>query len=104
MEQQNQSYLATEKIGGLMRKYAVPCVISLLVLAVIYLVFVDSLIAMFGQAMNPIIRADGSPRFAMASTLAGAVLNMILDPDFLTFLVSIVVIILAYRELKQTEK
>ena len=25
---------------------------------------------MFGQAMNPIIRSDGSPRFAMASTLA----------------------------------
>lgn len=27
---------------------------------------------MFGQAMNPIIRADGNPRFAMISTLAGA--------------------------------
>ena len=27
---------------------------------------------MFGQAMNPIIRADGNPRFAMLSTLAGA--------------------------------
>lgn len=38
---------------------------------------------MFGQAMNPVIRADGSPRFAMASTLAGAVLNMILDPIFI---------------------
>ena len=35
---------------------------------------------MFGQAMNPVIRADGSPKFAMISTLAGAVLNMILDP------------------------
>lgn len=38
---------------------------------------------MFGQAMNPIIRADGSPRFAMASTVIGAVLNMILDPIFI---------------------
>ena len=38
---------------------------------------------MFGQAMNPIIRADGSPRFAMASTLAGAVINIILDPVFI---------------------
>ena len=38
---------------------------------------------MFGQAMNPIIRADGSPRFAMLSTLAGAVLNIILDPIFI---------------------
>ncbi len=38
---------------------------------------------MFGQAMNPVIRADGSPRFAMLSTLAGAVVNIILDPVFL---------------------
>lgn len=38
---------------------------------------------MFGQAMNPIIRSDGSPRFAMVSTLAGAVTNMILDPIFI---------------------
>ena len=37
---------------------------------------------MFGQAMNPIIRSDGSPKFAMASTLAGAVVNIILDPVF----------------------
>lgn len=38
---------------------------------------------MFGQAMNPIIRSDGSPHFAMISTLCGAVLNMILDPIFI---------------------
>jgi len=38
---------------------------------------------MFGQALNPIIRADGSPRFAMVSTLAGAVTNIILDPIFI---------------------
>ena len=38
---------------------------------------------MFGQAMNPVIRADGSPKFAMISTLAGAVINMILDPIFI---------------------
>lgn len=38
---------------------------------------------MFGQSMNPVIRADGSPRFAMASTLAGAVANIILDPVFI---------------------
>ena len=30
--------------------------------------------------MNPIIRSDGSPRFAMASTLVGAVFNIIFDP------------------------
>ena len=35
---------------------------------------------MFGQAMNPIIRSDGSPKFAMAATLAGAATNLMLDP------------------------
>ena len=82
-----------------------------LVLAAIYLVFADGIIAMFGgtvneetfrhaqeyffyitlgipfymfgQAMNPIIRADGNPKFAMISTLAGAVINIILDPVFI---------------------
>ena len=38
---------------------------------------------MFGQAMNPIIRADGNPKFAMISTLSGAVINIILDPIFI---------------------
>ena len=38
---------------------------------------------MFGQAMNPIIRSDGSPRFAMAATVSGAVVNIILDPLFI---------------------
>ena len=35
---------------------------------------------MFGQAMNPIIRSDGSPNFAMATLLSGAVINIIFDP------------------------
>ena len=38
---------------------------------------------MFSQAMNPVIRADGSPKFAMISTLAGALINIILDPVFI---------------------
>ena len=38
---------------------------------------------MFGQAMNPVIRSDGSPKFAMAATLAGALANIILDPVFI---------------------
>ncbi len=85
--------------------------VSSIVLTVIYLVFADGIIAMFGgtvntetfrhskeyffyislgipfymfgQAMNPVIRADGNPKFAMASTLAGAVINIILDPVFI---------------------
>ncbi len=189
--EQNQSYLATEKVGKLMGKYAVPCIISLLVgalynivdqifianatylgsygnaantvvfpltvialgiavmigdgccafvsislgekktenatrsvgnsvllciissviLTAIYLIFAEPILTAFGgrvnaetfelskeyffwialgipfymlgQTMNPIIRADGSPKFAMVSTLAGAIINIILDPIFI---------------------
>lgn len=35
---------------------------------------------MFGGAFACVIRADGSPGFAMLSTLAGCVVNVILDP------------------------
>lgn len=35
---------------------------------------------MFGQALNPIIRSDGSPRFAMLTLLMGAAFNIIFDP------------------------
>ncbi len=37
----------------------------------------------FGQAMNAVIRADGSPKFAMVSQVSGAILNIILDPIFI---------------------
>lgn len=37
----------------------------------------------FGQAMNPIIRSDGSPKFAMLAILTGAITNIILDPIFI---------------------
>ena len=191
MESQNQSYLASEGLGTLMLKYAVPCIISLLVgalynivdqifianadylgsygnaantvifpltvialaiavmigdgccafvsismgggndddasrsvggavvfsifsslvLTAVYLLFSEQIIAAFGgtvnketlecsreyffwitvgipfysfgQAMNPVIRADGSPKYAMISTLAGAVTNIVLDPIFI---------------------
>lgn len=38
---------------------------------------------MIGQGLNGAIRADGSPKFAMACTLAGAIANLILDPVFI---------------------
>lgn len=90
---------------------AILMIVSSLILSAIYLIFSDQIIAMFGgtvnaetfkhskeyffyitlgipfymfgQAMNPIIRADGNPKFAMVSTLAGAVINIILDPIFI---------------------
>ncbi len=191
MEQKSNAFLETESVGALMRRYAIPCITSLLVgalynivdqifianasylgsygnaantvvfpltvvalaiavmigdgccafvsislgkgevgeakksvgnavvlavacsvlLTALYLIFTDSIITMFGgtvneetfhysqeyffcislgipfymfgQAMNPVIRADGDPKFAMISTLAGAVFNIILDPIFI---------------------
>jgi putative MATE family efflux protein len=87
------------------------CILCSLVLMTIYLVFMEPILTlfggkvneetyacakeyffwislgvpfyMFGQAMNPIIRSDGSPKFAMAATLAGAATNLVLDPIFI---------------------
>ena len=36
--------------------------------------------AMMGMILNTIIRADGSPRYAMTTMIAGAIVNTILDP------------------------
>ncbi len=191
MEHRDNSFLETEKIGTLMRKYAVPCIISLLVaalynivdqifianasylgsygnaansavfpltmvalalavmvgdgccafvsiclggkrmkdanrsvgsaitlciaisivLTIIYLVFQEPILTffgghvneqtfvlgkeyffwitvgvpfyMFGQCLNPIIRSDGSPKFAMVATVGGAMINLVLDPLFI---------------------
>ena len=38
---------------------------------------------MIGTTLNSIIRADGSPKYSMISMVAGAVLNIILDPIFI---------------------
>ena len=38
---------------------------------------------MIGTILNSVIRADGSPRYSMVSMVAGAVLNIILDPIFI---------------------
>ena len=87
------------------------CVVLSLILTAVYLIFQDGILTffggrvneetfryskeyffyitlgvpfyMFGQAMNPVIRSDGSPKFAMASGLAGAAVNIILDPVFI---------------------
>lgn len=86
-------------------------IFSSIVLTAVYLIFADGIISvfggtvneetfhhsqeyffyitlgipfyMFGQAMNPVIRADGNPAFAMISTLSGAIINIILDPVFI---------------------
>lgn len=191
MKEKNQSYLLTENVGKLMLKYAIPCIISLLVgalynivdqiyianadylgsvgnaantvvapltvialgfavmvgdgccafvsqalgagktdeagksvgnailltiigsiiITAVYLIFADPILTafggkvsdetfelskeyffwislgipfyVFGQAVNPIIRSDGSPKIAMLVILLGAVTNIILDPIFI---------------------
>ena len=103
----NEAHTAKKSVGN----SVVMTIVSSLILTILYLVFADQIIAMFGgtvnaetfhyskeyffyislgipfymfgQAMNPIIRADGNPKFAMVSTLAGAVINIILDPIFI---------------------
>lgn len=103
----NHSEDARKSVGNAV----VMAVVSGVLLCAVYLLFQDGIIAMFGgtvnaetfrhskeyffyitlgipfyifgQAMNPVIRADGNPKFAMISTLAGAVLNIILDPIFI---------------------
>ncbi len=40
-------------------------------------------IYMLGNSMNAVIRADGSPKFSMAATAIGAIINIILDPIFI---------------------
>lgn len=47
----------------------------------IILIFIP--VYMVANGMNAIIRADGSPGFSMASTLVGAITNIILDPIFI---------------------
>ena len=37
----------------------------------------------FGAGASMFVRADGSPKYVMTSTLAGAILNVILDPVFI---------------------
>ena len=38
---------------------------------------------MFSMGFNSVLRADGSPVYAMLTTLSGAILNTILDPLFI---------------------
>ena len=60
MEQKNQSYLATESVGKLMAKYAIPCIISLLVGALynivdqIFIANADYL-GSYGNAANTVV-------------------------------------------------
>lgn len=45
-----------------------------------YIITIGIPFMMIGITLNSIIRADGSPKYAMISMLAGAILNIILDP------------------------
>ena len=100
-----------KKAGGSIGSSVIATIGSSIVIMVLYLIFMEPILTlfggkvneetyalakeyffwitvgipfyMFGQAMNPIIRSDGSPKFAMVSTVAGAIANIILDPIFI---------------------
>ncbi len=48
-----------------------------------YIIAIGLPFVMIGTTLNSIIRADGSPKYAMTSMVSGAVLNIILDPIFI---------------------
>lgn len=48
-----------------------------------YIIAIGLPFSMVGTTINSVIRADGSPKYAMITMLAGAVLNVILDPIFI---------------------
>ena len=104
---QNEVTKAKRSVGNAV----VMCLVSSILLTALYLIFADAILAMFGgtvnaetyhhsqeyffyitlgipfymfgQAMNPVIRSDGSPKFAMIATVSGAITNIILDPIFI---------------------
>lgn len=135
---ESKSPFATEQVGRLITKFAIPCVISLLVnslynivdqifigwgvgnavtmvvivsivLAAVFLIFINPILNLFGAtdvlrpyaldysyiigaglpfmmipaALNSIICADSSPKYAMFSMILGAVINTIFDPIFI---------------------
>ena len=45
-----------------------------------YIIAIGIPFVMIGTTLNSIIRADGSPKYAMTSMIIGAILNMLLDP------------------------
>ncbi len=48
-----------------------------------YIICIGLPFSMIGTTLNSIIRADGSPKYAMISMVLGAILNIILDPIFI---------------------
>lgn len=48
-----------------------------------YIIVIGLPFVMISSALNSVIRADGSPQFAMISMILGAVINTILDPVFI---------------------
>lgn len=83
MNQKSNAFLETEKIGKLMRKYAVPCVISLLVAALynivdqIFIANADYLGA-YGNAANTVVFPMTVVALAVA-TVIGQILTAVLS-------------------------
>lgn len=48
-----------------------------------YIIVLGLPFSIIGTVLNGLIRADGSPKYAMTSMVSGAILNIILDPIFI---------------------
>ena len=87
MEARSNQYLGTEPLGKLMRQYALPCIISLLVGALYNIVdqiFIAnaSYLGSYGNAANTVVFPLTVVALAIA-VMAGALVNIILDPIFI---------------------
>ena len=101
MENQAQNFLATERIGKLMRKYAVPCIISLLVGALYNIV--DQIFIANATIVREIVFGVG---FALLLPLffgLDGVLYSMPVSDVLTAIVSAVIIAKTYRQLNTAQ-
>lgn len=103
--EQNNSYLSSEKTGKLMLKYSLPCIISLLVGALynivdqIFIANADYL-GSYGNAANTVVFPLTVIALAIAVMIGDGVLYSMPAADILTVFFSLAVIIRTYKSLQ----
>ncbi len=102
---QESSMLSTEKIGALMRKYAIPCIILLLVGALynsVDQIFIAnaSYLGSYGNAANTVVYPLTVIALVIFFGLDGVLMSMPVS-DVLTAVLSAIIIAATYRELSR---
>ena len=112
MEENANQFLGEERIGRLMRKYAIPCIVALLIVALLP----RQLIGIFGAANESVYYTDFAVKafwtylcmmvFACVNKacfifLQDGVLYSMPLSDLLTFVIAVVLIIQTYKQLSQ---